>query len=274
MDFKKRSIVVVGLLCLMMMSAASFAATKPLSFPYGMVVDSKGDLFVANYGQNNILVYGPNYNQLTAKTLVGLNGPQGVALDSYGDVWACNFGDTTIAEFLPGKTNAVGAAFAVVPPTAISIDGSNNLWVGGAQGLGVFDQTGRLYTPVAQKAGTLSYGLATHWGWVAMGGNSGQTLVTEISALLLSATTLGTYLPGDGIAIGVDSSDNFYIANSDGSVNVYNPNTGAFKNFLTLAFTPGGIAVDSVRGRVYLSDSGNSKILVYSTAGTLLHTIE
>jgi len=43
--------------------------------------------------------------------------------------------------------------------------------------------------------------------------------------------------------------------------------------FLRLSFPPAGIAVDSARGRVYLSNQSGNQVLVYSTGGTLLHTI-
>ena len=43
---------------------------------------------------------------------------------------------------------------------------------------------------------------------------------------------------------------------------------------LQLSFAPAGIAVDSARGRVYLSNQQGSQVLVYSTKGALLHTIQ
>src|SRR5579863_1313529 len=55
------------LLCLFAFGSASFAGT--LSYPRGLAVDSKGNLYVANSGANNIVVYGPKYAQQTAKTI-------------------------------------------------------------------------------------------------------------------------------------------------------------------------------------------------------------
>ena len=57
------------LLCVCAFTSASFAATKPLSYPRGLAVDGKGNLYVANSGGNDILVYNPNYVQVTAKTI-------------------------------------------------------------------------------------------------------------------------------------------------------------------------------------------------------------
>ena len=109
---------------------------------------------------------------------------------------------------------------------------------------------------------------------MAIGSASQQTAVIETTGLLVLEDPFGAFVQGDGYAIASDANDNFYIANSDGSVNIYNPEKGTFKNFVTLSFIPSGVAVDSVRGHVYFSDTGSDQILVYSTAGALLHSIQ
>jgi len=44
---------------------------------------------------------------------------------------------------------------------------------------------------------------------------------------------------------------------------------------VTLGYFPWGIAVDSARARMYVSDANNNQINVYSTVnGALLHTIQ
>lgn len=109
---------------------------------------------------------------------------------------------------------------------------------------------------------------------MAIGGASQQTAVIETTALLVLGDSFGAFEQGDGYAIAADANDNSYIANSDGSVNIFNPEKGTSKTFVTLSFVPSGIAVDNVRGRVYFSNTGGAQILVYSTAGALLHTIQ
>jgi hypothetical protein len=71
-------------------------------------------------------------------------------------IWRSSDGDATIVEYLPGKQVSTCAAFAVVTPTAMTIDGSNNLWLqSGVPCFAVFDQNARIVTPVAQRTGTL-----------------------------------------------------------------------------------------------------------------------
>lgn len=54
----------------------SAAATHPLNSPQGLAVASNGNLYVANNGGNNILVYGPAHVQMSAKTITkNISGP-------------------------------------------------------------------------------------------------------------------------------------------------------------------------------------------------------
>ncbi len=64
-----------------------------------------------------------------------------------------------------------------------------------------------------------------------------------------------------------------YIANYSGQVNVLHTNNSQ-TTFVDLKFSPAGIAIDNVRGRVYISNFNGDSIAVYSTAGVLLHTIK
>jgi DNA-binding beta-propeller fold protein YncE len=72
----------------------------------------------------------------------------------------------------------------------------------------------------------------------------------------------------------IDSQDNIYMGLLNNTVVVGNIASYQFKTFATLPFTAAGIAVDNTRGRVYISNQNGNEILVYSTAGSLVHTIK
>ena len=76
-----------------------------------------------------------------------------------------------------------------------------------------------------------------------------------------------------GYSLATDASGKMYMANFDGSVNVLTPPLTE-KLFVQLNFLAAGIAINNVRGRVYLSNETGNSIAVYSTAGELLHTIQ
>ncbi|MGB7149565.1 MAG: hypothetical protein WBD45_10455, partial [Terriglobales bacterium] len=52
-------------LALSMGAIASSAATNPLNNPRGLTVDAKGDLWVANSGDNNVIAFTSGYKQIT-----------------------------------------------------------------------------------------------------------------------------------------------------------------------------------------------------------------
>jgi len=53
------------LLSLLLFAAPSLAAANPHNQPKGLAADSHGNLYVANPGANQVLVYNPNFQQIT-----------------------------------------------------------------------------------------------------------------------------------------------------------------------------------------------------------------
>ena len=68
------------------------AALKGFTNPSGLATDGSGNLYVANEGAANILVYAPPYTG--APTTLNDSGqfPADVAVDSHGNVAACSLG--------------------------------------------------------------------------------------------------------------------------------------------------------------------------------------
>lgn len=267
------------MLCLIAFVSASFATTKPLSYPRGLAVDAKGNLYVANSGGNDILVYSPSYGQMTSKTITqNVSNPTGVAFDTLGNLWVANYGGGgSITEYTGGKQNSANTITnGILGPNAIAIDGLGNIWVendyinvtvyGSNNGFAPPTTLLRTLTPAAPI-----YGIALVNGTFSWGGNSVVSFDAATPALMSGALCC-VYGPGTGFALAGDAHGNFYQGNLDGSVDYAVP--GITSSFLQLSFTPSGIAVDSVRGRLYISNQNGNSISVYSTAGALLKTIQ
>jgi DNA-binding beta-propeller fold protein YncE len=275
-----------SVLCLFLAASASFAATKPpqpVNAPRGLALDLKGNLYVANSGANNILIYNPNYVQTTSKTITqGVSNPTGVAFDGFGNLWVANYGTSnggptgSISEYTGGKQNTSGTITnSILGPVALAIDGAGDLWVDNAYSslisytpTGVFAPPSTPFT-VFTPSGPI-YGIAAGAGTVAWGGP--QTTLVSLFEFLYWGSTDYSYYGKTGFSLANDASGNLYLGNLDGSVNVYGPQVN--KPFTQLLFVPYGIAVDSVRGRVYFSNYNGNSIVVYSTAGALLKTIQ
>ena len=115
MKFRNHFAQVLILLCAIVLAAASSAATHPLNQPMGMAVDAKGNLYVANHGGNQILVYNSSSQQMTSKTIASnINGPMQLAFDPLGNLLVANLvsGSTSreyFSEYAPnGKQITTG----------------------------------------------------------------------------------------------------------------------------------------------------------------------
>ncbi|MGB6386158.1 MAG: hypothetical protein WBD25_08055 [Terriglobales bacterium] len=270
-------------LCLLAYAAASFAATKPLSYPLGLAVDAKGNLYVANSGGNDILVYNPAYNQVPSKTIKqNISNPTGVAFDPYGNLWVANYGggSGSVTEYTNGLQNADNTITnGIQGPEAIAVDGLGNVWVeNGFANVTVYSPDFpsappttllRTITPFAPEY--LVYGISLLGQTVAFGGS--QVNIGNTTSELANVNVTQEVFPIAAFALATDNSGKTYAGGFDNTVDVLTNDAGV-QPFLQLSFTANGIAIDNTRDRLYISNASGSAISVYSTAGVLLHTIQ
>jgi hypothetical protein len=144
----------------------STANSASLNTPNGVAVDSSGNLFIADTGDNRIRrVDGTTLNISTVAgtgapcavsnacgdggqaTLAKLNGPTGIAVDAGGDLFIADAGDNLVRR-VDGKTQVITtvafngqAAFAgdggpatqasMTAPNKVAVDPTGNLYIGG-----------------------------------------------------------------------------------------------------------------------------------------------
>jgi serine/threonine protein kinase, bacterial len=243
--------------------------------PAGVALDSSGNLYVAEYYNNDIRKISPaGVVTLFAGSSSGTSGntngtgsgatfhnPTGVAVDSAGNVYVADESNNEIRMITPagvvttfagsgtaGNVDGTGTAAEFNGPEGIAIDSSGNLWVAD----GGNNEIRKITTPGA---------VVTTW---AGNGTAGRANGNGTSA---------TFNMPVGVA--VDSSGNLYVADfnnneirkidttdavtlfagsstgASGSAN----GTGSAAEFLG----PFGIAIDSA-GNLYVTDSGNSEI--------------
>ena len=277
------------LLCLAVLASGSSAATHQLNNPRGLAVDSKGNLYVANTlggasGTGNILVYSPTYALQPTMTITqDINLPIGVAFDGMGNLWVAVAGANrystsgSLLEFTGGLEDNTAVYTGVANPAAMAIDGIGNIWVNNNDGsIGIFTPLIPLSSIYALSQ-TITptppvYGLAAAANAILWGG--APAYIADSYEASRGNIGFGRSLPSniDGVAMGSAAGGVTYIGNSDQSVYVFAPQS--LGPFVHLSFVPAGIAVDNVRGRVYISSGFGNTIAVYSTAGKLLHTIK
>jgi len=271
------------LLCLGF-AAASFAAKNPLNQPNGLAVDGQGNLYVANTGANSILVFNSKYK--LSETISNVQHPTGVAIDPQGNAWVANWEPNGgfFSEYVGGKLNPYSVVTeGVDEPLAIAVDGLGNVWVQNSQSyIDIYTQpaiySGSTY-PTLQQTFNIEgplYGIAVQENSVAIGGLGLGVVFGPALSTIMSGSFNSTYVDADdtGYAVAGDGHGNFYLANIDNAVAVAAPGARPVE-FLSLTFTPAGIAVDPVNERLYVSNFSGNLIQVYSTTtAKLIETIQ
>jgi sugar lactone lactonase YvrE len=101
-----------------------------LQSPAGVAFDGKGDLFVADSGNNRVLEYTPNSSTSYSKAaavVVGANqlsGPIGIALDGRGDLFVTDLRGNNVVEYgYDASTGTYAPSGTVVAGTATDLTG-------------------------------------------------------------------------------------------------------------------------------------------------------
>jgi sugar lactone lactonase YvrE len=99
---------------------------KKLNIPYDVAVDAQGDVFISNTSDNAV-------EKVTPKGAItnvgsGFNHPQGLAIDAAGDVFVADSGNNAVKEvFKNGKIETIGSGFSA--PTGVAVDTKGDVFV-------------------------------------------------------------------------------------------------------------------------------------------------
>ncbi|MGN6373586.1 MAG: virginiamycin B lyase family protein, partial [Solirubrobacteraceae bacterium] len=216
--------------------------------PRAIVVDPKGNVWVADSGNNRVQAIKPNGEFIRAFGVEGTsNGkfksPSGLALDAEGDIWVADSNNDRLQRFTSegGYISQVGTAGnengQFSNPGGLTIDSAGNLWIADSGNNRVQELTGAEFV---RKFG----GSGTGAGQLAQ--------------------------PG-GIA--TDPSGNIWVADTNHDrVQEFNTKGEFVREFGAEGKEPGefsyphGIAV-SAAGNVYVADTYNSRVQEFNTKG-------
>ncbi|MGA8325499.1 MAG: hypothetical protein WB757_05395 [Candidatus Cybelea sp.] len=99
-----------------------YTISAGLNVPEGITTDKSGNLYVANFGANQVSIYAPGATKPTSTITTGLNGPTDVAVDAYGNAYVSNaprYGSASnyINEYPAGSSSP---SFTWYPPSYVS----------------------------------------------------------------------------------------------------------------------------------------------------------
>jgi sugar lactone lactonase YvrE len=261
--------------------------------PEGLVVDSTGDIYVADTDNQEIRIITPfalttilaGTGAVGAVNGPGMNAvfdaPKGVAVDTSGNVYVADFGFDRVQKITPaGKVTTL--AIGLNNPNAMAIDASGNLYVVVAPQVNAANANPSVEVISPQGNVTpLTSPPAAAGAGVAIDGSGNVYTVTNnviLKAAPNAAVTLlvtNTFPLNNPTGLAVDSAGNVYVADTGNNRIVQVAPTGfatniAGTNTLQAGHTngvgtnalfngPTGVAVDG-GGNLYIADKGNNTI--------------
>lgn len=151
-----------------------------LNDPQGIAVDGSGNVYVANQGAQDVLVYSGGGAITTLSSIPGVTTPLGVAVDPSGSVLVS---DSTTGDVvrIPNETGALTVADTItvessVSANGIALDASGNLYLADYQGAAVYADNRTMPSVNFGTVNNPNSGMATVY--VESAGNMSATLGT------------------------------------------------------------------------------------------------
>jgi sugar lactone lactonase YvrE len=258
-----------------------------LNTPDGVAFDASGNLWVADYGNNRVLMYKPPFStgeaasfvigqpsfttKICATTATRLCEPSGIAFDASGNLWIADIMNNRVLMYAPpfimaslviGQASFTTFACATTltglcGPLEVAFDASGNLWV-----TDFFNNRVLMYMPPFSNGEPAS---------LVIGQGSFTTAIAGTSAKRLREP--------EGVAF--DGKGNLWVADSDNNrVLMYSPpfstfeaaslvigqgsfTTGTAGTTATALHFPTVVAFDGL-GNLWVADALNSRLLMYS----------
>ena len=222
--------------------------------PYGIAIDSSGNVWVTNQGSDNVTEFS-SAGALIETYTVG-SAPTGIAIDGSGNVWVVNQDSDSVTE-LSSAGAVLGTFIVSTSPSGIAIDGSGNIWL--------TSQDSDNVTELSSAGAVLgTFTVSTNPTGIAIDGsgniwltNQGSDSVTELSS---AGVVLGTFtVSTDPTGIAIDGSDNIWVVSSTNNNATEFGSSGVLKGTYAVGSKPYGIAIDG-SGNVWVANWGDNTV--------------
>jgi sugar lactone lactonase YvrE len=241
-----------------------------LSQPRGVAVDSAGNVFIADSGNNAVKEWFQTNGSMTTLVSSDLNNPFSVAVDSSGNVYIADRSDNTILEWMVtnGEVRTL-VSTGLYAPSGVAVDAAGNVYIADGHDEVIFEWSVTNGNLVTLSSLPTPYICSPPSVAVDRAGNvffddtcNDGVLVWSVTNHTVSAAAAAAFYLPAGVA--VDGSDNVYIADQADDwiwkASAANNSTSV----LVAGFNrPDGVAVDSI-GNIYIADTDNNAIRAFS----------
>ncbi len=258
-------------------------ASESLHAPASVAADGKGNVYIADTGNNRVVEVSPSGTGYGAPVTIlsGLSAPGGVASDWSGNLFISDTGNGRILK-LPVTATGYGAMVTVAEglnsPAGLALDSSSDVYVadpGDNSILEILFASGVYQAPVAIGTGfSHPMGVALDANrdvYIADTGNNRVVEAPLSSAGYVTVRGLWSSLNAP-MGLGVDGAGDVYIAVNGGQEVLENPwSAGAkrFNNRVTIGTglsAPAGVAI-GVSGKVFIADAGSNQVWAVQAVG-------
>lgn len=222
------------------------------SSPSGIAVDSAGNIYVADTGNNRIQKFNSSGTYLTSwRNPPGLNQPQDVAVDNAGNIIVSDSVNNRVLKFdssgnIAWTNNGSDTPSPMVGPSGVAVDSSGDVYVANPEGSRIFKINGATGNTISSIGGYGSPDGAFQNCTDIAADNLGNAYVVDTGNNRIQKFAFSGFPPGVFTSKwGINGSGN-----------------GQFN-------APKGIVIDSA-GNVYLADTGNNRVQKFNASGTFL----
>jgi sugar lactone lactonase YvrE len=292
-----RSIIttLTGLALLVVLPAAA-----QFNNPNGIIFDSKGHLWLANAGENNVLELKPSKGTILTTITDGVNNPTRLVFDSTGRLWVTNLGNNSVTVYRhsgSGKWMLVKTITNqhISRPLGLAVDAYGDLYVAdnSTNSVVAFNiDDGFVESLTNDKQGyefiapgvLVIHGQNIYAGFgpcsvlVVFGCEQDEVISYNVGEFLTRNPKEGTVYSASNqtgpTGVAFDKHGNVYVSEyTTPSWVKYSPSGKVRLEVQDGVNGPEGIALDS-SGNVYVSNSAANNITVYNPSGKLIRTLK